>query len=270
MSAPATATATRKGDRVSISIAVRVSATDASGQHFTDVVQTVNVSRNGCCLVTKKSLVPGQKIYLRRLGSEEEAVGRLVGQVGLRDDGNLYGIEVLNPGDSFWGIRFPPQKELEQGAVRILLQCSGCKSCEEVALNEVDLSVFQITHRLTRRCQTCGNNSMWETVPDGRSGSDASGTSVKKAEKRRHPRISMRTTGCIGPVGLNADVVDVMNVSRGGVCFRSVRVYPQDTWVQVAVPYTANAANIFVAGRIVRSRKLIDGLVEYGVEYVKT
>lgn len=80
----------------------------------------------------------------------------------------------------------------------------------------------------------------------------------------------MRTTGCIGPVGLNADVVDVMNVSRGGVCFRSVRVYPQDTWVQVAVPYTANAANIFVAGRIVRSRKLIDGLVEYGVEYVKT
>jgi hypothetical protein len=61
----------------------------------------------------------------------------------------------------------------------------------------------------------------------------------------------------------------VVNVSRGGVCFHSSRIYAQDTWIQIAVPYTPGAANIFVAGRIVRCRKLDKALIEYGVEYAK-
>ena len=65
----------------------------------------------------------------------------------------------------FWGIRFPHQKELEEGCVRVLLKCSTCQDCEQVALNEVDLSVFQITHRLTRKCEACSANTVWETVP---------------------------------------------------------------------------------------------------------
>jgi hypothetical protein len=144
---------------------VQISCADLTGKHFTDVVQTVNVSRNGCCLLLKQSLSIGQKIYLQRMGSREEAVGRVVGQTGICSEGNLYGIEVLNPGENFWGIRFPHQKELEEGCVRVLLKCSTCQDCEQVALNEVDLSVFQITHRLTRKCQACSANTVWETVP---------------------------------------------------------------------------------------------------------
>jgi len=75
------ASTTRKGDRISISISVRVSCIDLAGEHFTDVVQTANVSRNGCRLLLKCSLAPGQKIRLQRIGSGEEAVGRVVGQV---------------------------------------------------------------------------------------------------------------------------------------------------------------------------------------------
>ena len=80
---------------------------DLTGEHFTDVVQTVNVSRTGCCLPLKCSLAPGQKIHLQRIGSGEEAVGHVVGQTGIRSECNLYGIEVLDPSDNFWGIRFP-------------------------------------------------------------------------------------------------------------------------------------------------------------------
>jgi len=264
---------TRKGDRVSISIGVQISGADLSGQHFTDIVQTVNVSRNGCCLLLRRSLAPGQKIYLHRIGSGEEAMGRVVGQTGLRPEGNLYGVEVLNPGENFWGIRFPRQKELEEGAGRTLLKCTGCKNTEEVALNEVELSVFQITHHLTRKCAACAANTIWEAVPDN---SDAGGTlnhilaTGNKREKRRYARINMRTTACVGPAGPNQDIVDVLNVSRGGICFRSPRIYKDDSWIQVAVPYTPGAANIFVAGRVVRSRRINSALAEYGVEYVRT
>lgn len=257
----------RKGDRISISLSVQISSTDLKGDHFSEVVQTSNVSRHGCCLLLKRTLAPGQKIWLLRAGGEE-AVGRVVGQTGICAEGNLYGIEVVNPGENFWGIRFPAQKDLEEGSVRVLLTCTACHNCEEAALNEVDLSVFQITHHLTRKCYSCAVNTVWTTVPHK---ADAQLPAAgKKPNQRKSPRVDMKTTACIGPLGPDADVVDVMNVSRGGVCFRSPRAYAEDTWVQVAVPYTPGTANIFVAGRIVRSRKITNGLTEYGVEYVKT
>lgn len=269
----ATASTTRKGDRISISVSVQISCTDLTGKHLSEIVQTVNVSRNGCCLLLKQSLGPGQKIHLQRIGSGEEATGRVVGQTGICPEGNLYGIEVLNPGENFWGIRFPQQKELEEGSVRVLLKCTACQGCEEAALNEVELSVFQITHQLTRKCQACSANTAWETVPQkadtGGAPNDLFATG-KKPDKRKHPRVSMKTVACIGPPGPRADIVDVVNISRGGVCFRSSRVYGEHTWVQVAVPYTPGAANIFVAGLVVRSRKVGNGLTEYGVEYVKS
>jgi PilZ domain len=264
----ATVSTTRKGDRISISISVQISCADLTGKHFTEVVQTVNVSRNGCCLLLKQSLSIGQKIHLQRIGSREDAVGRVVGQTGICAEGNLYGIEVLNPDENFWGIRFPHQKELEEGSVRVLLKCSACQNCEEAALNEVDLSVFQITHRLTRKCQACSANTVWEPVPHKTEVGAAQNS--KKPDKRKYARVSMKTVACIGPPGPQADVVDVVNVSRGGVCFCSSRTYREDTWVQVAVPYTLGSANIFVAGRIVRSRKMGNALTEYGVEYVKS
>jgi hypothetical protein len=263
------ASTTRKGDRISISISVRVSSTDLAGEHFTDVVQTANVSRNGCCLPLKRALGPGQKIHMQRMGSGEEAVGRVVGQTGIHSEHNLYGIEVLNPSDNFWGIRFPRQKELEESYARVLLKCAACQNCHVTALNEVEFSVFHITHRLTRMCDVCSANTVWEPVPD-KTGPEELLASGKKPDKRKYGRINMKTVACVGPLGPHADIVDVVNISRGGICFRSSQTYHEDSWVQVAVPYTQGAANIFVAGCVVRSRKISNDLTEYGVEYVKS
>ena len=263
----------RKGDHISISISAQISCTDMKGEHVSEAVRTVSISRHGCCLLAKRSLAPGQKIWLQRIGHGEEAVGRVVGQTGICSEGNLYGIEVLNPGDNFWGIRFPPQKELEKGPVRVLLTCTACQTCEATALNEIDFSVFQISHHLTRKCQKCSINTVWKTVPQK---ADATGSqnemlaAGKKPDKRRSVRISMKTMACIRPLGPEADVAEVVNISRGGICLRSSRIYAEDTWVHVAVPYMPAAANIFVAGRIVRAVKMDNGLNEYGVEYGKS
>ena|ERR1700733_8304130 len=263
------ASTTRKGDRISISISVRVSCIDLAGEHFTDVVQTANVSRNGCCLLLKCSLAPGQKIRLQRIGSGEEAVGRVVGQAGIRSEHNLYGVEVLNPSDDFWGIRFPRQKELEESHSRTLLKCAVCQTHHVTALNEVELFVFQTTHRLTRLCDVCSANTVWEPVPDKTVPEELLATG-KKRERRKYGRINMKAVACIGPVGREADIVEVVNISRGGICFRSSQTYHEDSWVQIAVPYTQDAANIFVAGCIVRCLKISNDLTEYGVEYVKS
>ena len=273
METPVDTSTTRKSDRISISIGVKISWTTPSGKPFTEHVQTVNISRNGCCLLLKRPLLAEQRIHLQRAGSGEEAIGRVVGQTGIRPEGNLYGVEILNVSENFWGIRFPPQKQLEEATVRVLLKCSECQTCEEAALNEVELPVFQVTHRLTRKCQRCGDNTVWETVADATSpagGPETPGVPSKPSDKRKHPRISMRTLGCVGPAGPNADVVDVINVSRGGVCFRSSRTYLLDSWIQIAVPYTPGAANIFVAGRIAHSRRVDNTSKEYGVAYVRT
>lgn len=263
------ASTTRKGDRISISISVRVSCIDLAGEQFTDVVQTANVSRSGCCLPLKCSLAPGQKLHLQRIGSGEEAIGRVVGQTGIRSEHNLYGIEVPNQSDNFWGIRFPRQKELEESHSRALLKCAVCQTCHVTALNEVELSVFQVTHRLTRMCDVCSANTLWEPVPDKTLPEELLATG-KKREKRKYGRINMKTVACIGPLGPEADIVEVVNISRGGICLRSSQTYHEDSWVQIAVPYTKGAANIFVAGCIVRCRKISNDLTEYGVEYVKS
>ena len=165
---------------------------DLAGEHFTDVVQTVNVSRSGCCLPLKRSLAPGQKIHLQRMGSGEEAVGRVVGQTGIRSEHNLYGIEVLNQSDNFWGIRFPRQwgsrfprqKELEESNSRALLKCAVCQTCHVTALNEVELSVFQITHRLTRMCDVCSANTVWEPVPQKPSPEELLATGKKRGQEK--------------------------------------------------------------------------------------
>jgi hypothetical protein len=222
-------------------------------------------------------LAPGQKIHLQRIGSGEEAVGRIVGQAGIRSEHNLYGIEVLNQSDNFWGIRFPRpwgsrfprQKELEESHSRTLLKCAVCQTCHVTALNEVELSVFQITHRLTRMCDVCSANTVWEPVPDKTLPEELLATG-KNREKRKYGRINMKTVACIGPLGPEADIVEVVNISRKGICFRSSQTYHEDSWVQIAVPYTQGAVNIFVTGCIVRCRKISNDLTEYGVDYVKS
>jgi len=80
----------------------------------------------------------------------------------------------------------------------------------------------------------------------------------------------MKTVACIGPLGPEADIVEVVNISRKGICFRSSQTYHEDSWVQIAVPYTQGAVNIFVTGCIVRCRKISNDLTEYGVDYVKS
>ncbi len=96
----------RRSDRVSITFSLLASGIDPAGKHFCEKTKTATVSRYGCCVTLPRLLPPEQEVYLRRVGSDDRAVGRVVAHMGSHDEGYLHGIGVSQPCEDLWGIRF--------------------------------------------------------------------------------------------------------------------------------------------------------------------
>ena len=67
-------------------------------------------------------------------------------------------------------------------------------------------------------------------------------------------------------------IVEMLNVSRGGICIRSRIRYAVGTFVQVAAHYVEGANNIFLSGRVVRANLAATSTLpgEYGIEILRT
>ena len=95
---------------------------------------------------------------------------------------------------------------------------------------------------------------------------------TKPSERRQHRRVPVKKMfACIPPPdGIGPDdVVETLDISRGGAKFRSKKSYVVGQWVQVAVPYMREAVNIFTQARIAWRTTLADNWNEYGLKYVK-
>jgi hypothetical protein len=87
--------------------------------------------------------------------------------------------------------------------------------------------------------------------------------------QRLHDRVPVEAVGCVRHATLGHEVVLIRDLARGGLSFYSTSNYPEGSRVEMAVPYTSRAPNIYAAARIVSSRKGADRrLIEYGVAYV--
>jgi len=256
----------QRTNRVCIGIALQVSGTDLNGQDFLDRSQTEHVSRNGACLVLNRFLGPDQLLTILRAGNGAEATVRVVGQVGIRKHGYVYGISLVDASVDFWGVQFPPTAAQTAGTS---VRCTCCARSEFVELNEIEVGVLQANGILSRSCTGCRATTFWQALPK-ESGIVAPITAKNgKPSLRRSIRTSMKATACIcQPTGMR-DVANVLDVSRGGISFRTSKSYPVNSWIELAVPYTEGGANIFVAGRIVWERKVAAGHSEYGVQYVR-
>jgi diguanylate cyclase (GGDEF)-like protein/PAS domain S-box-containing protein len=96
----------RRSERVSIAFPVEVAGIDISGQRFSDRTRTTTVSRYGCCVPLPHVLHNDQSLQLRRVGTEETVMGRVVTSLGSQNDGHLYGVAMQDSCDALWGIRF--------------------------------------------------------------------------------------------------------------------------------------------------------------------
>lgn len=275
----------RRSDRVSLTILLEAFGRDVHSQEFKDPARTLLVSLTGAVIVIDRELAPGQQIQIRRRAPNEshrESAVRVINQTGRQKDGRLYGVEILAPELDLWGVEFPPLAETCAAIAKMLLECTYCRTREVSYLNEMELRAFEVNRGIARHCKTCSVPSIWTQVPHedekrlglgtarGRRTMDAQDSIPSEGEQRQCKRMGLQTrlTACIRQQGEDDELAVCEDISPIGMCFRSKRGYSADTSIHVAVPYSPDAANIFLPARIVYSEQISKaGLFRHGTEY---
>ncbi|MGA8011318.1 MAG: PilZ domain-containing protein [Candidatus Acidiferrales bacterium] len=272
----------RRTDRVSLTLLLEASGTDSKGQEFKSPARTLLINRGGAVIILDQVLTPEQFVHLQRRAPHEsyrKGQVRVVGQFGRQKDGYLYGIEMPDPSMDLWGVEFPAIAESTEAVARMLLECSYCRSREVVHLNELELRAFETNRGIARHCKTCGVPSIWTQAPNEdedklaprkRRGADAPGTVPETGDQRGRERLRLKTrlTACIRQPGEDDELAVCEDISPVGMCFRSKRRYAADAAIDVAVPYSPDAANIFLPARVVYSEEMPKaGLFRHGTEY---
>jgi diguanylate cyclase (GGDEF)-like protein/PAS domain S-box-containing protein len=103
---PHTAMPRRRSERLSLAFPVEATGVDPAGNDFCVKTKTTTVSRYGCCLPLPRLLPPEQPICVRRIGTHEQALGRVVAPLGAHANGFLYGVGMDESCEALWGIRF--------------------------------------------------------------------------------------------------------------------------------------------------------------------
>jgi hypothetical protein len=274
----------RRTDRVSLTVLLEASGTDSNGQEFKEPTRTLLINRGGAVIILERDLKPEQQIQIRRQAgadSQKTVPARIVGEFGRQKGGHLYGIEILDNENDFWKIEFPPIAESTEAVARMLLHCSYCKSREVTYLNELELRGFETNRGIARHCKTCGVPSIWTQAPHEdekqRSQRATRGKGAREAEPipggeeqraRQRMRMKTRLTACIRQPDSDDELAVCEDISPVGMCFRSKRRYDTQALIQVAVPYSPDAANIFLPANVVYSEEIPRaGLFRHGVEY---
>jgi hypothetical protein len=165
----------------------------------------------------------------------------------------------------------------------MLLECSYCRSREVAYLGELDLRGFETNRGIARHCRSCGVPSIWTQAPHedekklsararGPRSHDGKDEPPESGEKRGRTRMRLKTrlTACVRQAGTDDELAVCEDISPIGMCFRSKRRYDSQSMIQVAVPYSPDAANIFLPARIIYSEEMPKaGLFRHGTEYSK-
>jgi hypothetical protein len=208
---------------------VSIAGHDLSGEAFVDECTTIAIAHDGLIVRIARALALEQEVFVRVQNREMLALVMSYSREG------TYGLSFDTPRPAFWGNLIDQPGE-------------GPLDTPEPGIASDPLLVV--------------NGEQFEQVLPPK-------PPPRGAERRRSPRIPMRQAkACIELPDRTTEVVELINVSRGGVCFRSQHVYPLHCPIRVAAPYTDGSTNFFVTGRIVRVHRDSWGGV-YGVEYIR-
>ena len=281
-------------------VPIVISGKDKARKSFTESTATELVSPCGATIDCSRTLEPEQEILINF--ANKEILGRVVGQTGLTERGHSYGIAFLQEDQRFWGVSFPKGVSTGHG---LFLECCRCGKSLSSSINEIEALVLRANRLILMPCSACKDAGPWkiaekpvildEEIQIERYGAaqtpwsgDRQSTEQEpdlvpvasmhesdlfrpapRGERRRHKRLNLsKAKACIEKPGNEPDIVDVVNVSRGGACVRTASVYSMGSWIRVACPYTIGGSNIFQSARIVRIT-VGESSREYGIEYVR-
>jgi PilZ domain len=276
-------TAKRRSDRVLIALPVSVSGIDAEGKPFTEETATVTVSQHGAAIAFRTPLVPGQEITVRRhrIRTRVPLVAEcyVAAKMGAQLDRLVFSVAFRKPAEGFWDIYFPPLPPGRDIAGRALLYCKSCGSHKVVHFDKNELAEYIANRQLSLHCSTCGRSTIWleseqqlRRRPELKSANLARLAAMPSAvahNQRKHSRVCVEIPVCIRQVGWDDDLATTVDISRGGLRFSSKRAYAAGSYIQVAVPYSHTAVNVFVDARVVHSAKLAsENVYRFGIMYL--
>jgi PilZ domain len=270
---PASKSNHRQSDRVFLTLPIRVFGSRGRGKEFVEEGQTIDISRQGAAVRVERELFAGEIIKVQRLdGVGKEVMARVVGRVARGPEGQVFGLTILDPalGNPF-GIVFPPLPEMDKAVLRALLRCVACDRTEVTYLDEYDADLLLCHHYICRLCEQCGGWTTWNRPHDHPSTAPVTRATPGAQNRRSHGRIHVEAVGCVRHATLGNEVVVVRELARGGLSFFSTTKYPEGSRVEIAVPYSSRAPNIYSPARIVGSRNAAGkGSLEYeyGVAYL--
>ncbi len=276
-------TSQERMDSISASIPIHVSWTDRNGKSLSSDARTVSISRAGATIVLAQKLDPPQEIRIRDVEASRESCARVLGVVGGDFEWRIYGVVFVDAAADFWGKELPPDLPAETGRPKVCLECASCSRRAIVSLNDIEDEVLKVRQLTNRMCETCATWTVWsfadyDASPERDNEVRTAKSEVQEeaqaqesgANKRKQVRIQTKANACVRYRGVKEEVVRVKDASRGGFRFVSEHYYDVGFAIDVAMPYTVNAANIFVPARIMwrREIKRLDRL-EYGVAYTQ-
>jgi PilZ domain len=278
----------RRSGRVPKEIAILLLGSDTEGKGFAEETKTLVLSRHGATLLSRNKLVPEQEMFISDIGTNKEVEVRLVGQIGERADGYIYGVAFLDQNINFWDIEFPPATQPEENRAKVLLECSGCQIREPADLDALEQDVYAVNEGILRYCKHCLLQTIWKQVrgePESKPPDTKSIAPPPVPEpqpeapppppappknRRREVRARVNLKACIRFSG-SEEVVVCEDLSRGGLCFKSRKHYPEKSMIEVAAPYSPGSQSIFALAEIMHVQELPkEKRFRCGAAYIKS
>jgi PilZ domain len=259
-----------------IPLPIEIIGCDLDGKGFIERSETLTVHRGGASFLLSNKLAPESELIIRNPSTNEEALARVVGQIGENGAGHVYGVAFVDPWADLWHINFITGAS--ETVVR--LECSRCRCVSALPVTQIEVEVLEARQGLTRQCESCRSSTVWKKTnreptekKNGRqlkpTGPAAAVPSVSTSEERRkNRRTVIKASACLLYSGIE-EIAECEDVSRGGFRFTSRRRYPAGTRLEAAVPYTKAGNNIFSLACIVHCQQLENGSYRHGAAYQK-
>jgi hypothetical protein len=101
-------------------------------------------------------------------------------------------------------------------------------------------------------------------------GTTAPGGSAAIPNRRRDRRMKTKLNAAIRGAGGREEIVECLDMSKGGFGFRSAREYSLDARIEAAVPYSPDGSSIFVPAKIANvSKTEKTKMFRYGAAYLR-
>ena len=260
----------RRTDRVLAPVRIRVIGNDVSGVSFSEESVTVSFSAGGARISLTHPLLPDDIILIKNLANDIEEEFRVVGAFQqVFGDRREWGVEALNPESGIWGIDYTPPSEGVQP--KVLVECAACKKAIQSPLSTIEYDVLLATGLISRHCDRCNETTRWKPSDQPVTSEmiqECARTPPPTTERRKSRRLSLVMRLRVRNSWGVTDIAQTRNVSKGGLCFVSTKVFNVDDELFITLPFADNQAPVETPARVVWTRVLESGR-SYGVSYVK-